>query len=87
MLSGATVVEMGPAELAAQADIVVRVRVTSAEAEWVPSSRSQRIITFHEASVLEVIGGTLNDGERALGRVRVGTLGGVVGDIEQHKLL
>jgi len=83
LLMGATTVELSPEGLTARADLVVRVRVTSAEAEWVAGSRRARILTFHEVQVLEVVSGALNDGERTKNHVRVGTLGGAVGDIEQ----
>lgn len=84
LLTGATTEALGPRELAERAELVVRVRVTSAVGEWVPTSTRPRVVTFHEARVLEVVAGELGAGEHARGAVRVGVLGGAVGDIEQR---
>lgn len=71
-------------ELAELADVVVRVRVTSAEARWLDESGPSRLVTFHEARVLEVVKGRVTDDEARAGTLLVGVPGGVLGDVGQR---
>lgn len=71
-------------ELATLADVVVRVRVTASESRWLHERGPSRIVTFHEARVLEVLRGSLRDEELASGRLTLGTPGGLVGELGQR---
>jgi hypothetical protein len=84
LLAGATTPGPTVEELTARADVVVRVRVAGSAARWLASNNTERIVSFHDTRVVDVIAGALSADERRGDAVLVGTLGGAVGDIEQR---
>lgn len=71
-------------ELATRADVIVRVRVTTSESRWLDEQQPSRIVTFHDARVLEVLRGELADAEARARALLVGVPGGAVGAIAQR---
>lgn len=79
-----TFVTTSLAELAAHADVIVRVRVLRRESRWLEERGPSRIVTFHDVRVLEVVRGTLSEPEAAQRALVVGVPGGAVGDVGQR---
>lgn len=82
--SASSWVSMSVDEMISRADVVVHGRVISKTARWLERAGPSRIVTFYEIEAVDLLKGKLTSAEQKDQRIRIGVLGGEVGEYGQY---